>query len=152
MPSTDRPYQSRQQESGKRAAVTPAALATIIVPAFCSATWHRSAALAILSASVLLWLVPIHPRWWARRTGEESAEDASPARRSAADIALITGCWLLATWALWQHRVLPLVVCAVAAALVLLDVVSRPVAPPPLCIPERTRRRRVCDAGPELQA
>jgi hypothetical protein len=132
--------------------VKSAAFSTLMVPAFCVATWHQSVTLALFTASVLLWLVPIHPRWWARQTGEESREEASPASRSAADITLILGCWLLASWGLWQHRILPLVVCAVAAVLVLIDVASRPASPPPLCVPERSRRRRGLDAGPQLQA
>jgi hypothetical protein len=153
VPSADRPYQSRRREGGKRGSVMLTVVATtVVVPAFCLATWHQSAALAILAASVLLWLVPLQPRWWARRTEKDAREKASPARRSAADISLVLGCWLLATWALWQHRLLPLAVCAVAGALVLADILSRPAAPPPLCTPERTPRRRLPDTALEPQA
>ena len=147
-PSADRPYQSRQEEGGKRASVTTAAFAVVLAPVFGAATWHRSTTVAILSAAALLWSVPIHPRWWPRQTTEEE----SPAARSAADLALVAGCWILATWALWQHRVLPLAVCAVAGALVLFDVASRPQAPPPPCVPERTPRRRLLGTDPELPA
>jgi hypothetical protein len=128
--------------------MTPVVLAAVLVPAFCAATWRHGMTLAILAASVLMWLLPIEPRWWSRSDGEET----SPARRSAADIALLSGCWLLATWALWQHRVLPLVVCAVAGVLVMIDVASRPAAPPPVCVPERTPRRRVLRTDPDLSA
>jgi hypothetical protein len=147
-PGTGRSYQSRQEEGGKRASMTAAAFAAVVAPVFCAATWHRSPTLALLSAGMLLWSVPIHPRWWPRKTSEE----ASPAARSAADIALVSCCWVLATWALWQHRILPLAVCAVAGALVLVDVASRPQAPPPVCVPERTPRRRLLGADPELPA
>lgn len=147
-PSADRPYQSRQEEGGKRAGMIAAAFAAVLTPVFCAATWHRSPTIAILSAGALLWSVPIQPRWWPRQKSEEE----SPAARSAADIALVAGCWILATWALWQHRILPLAVCAVAGALVLVDVVSRPQAPPPLCVPERTPRRRLLGTDPELPA
>lgn len=150
-PRADRPYQSRQEEGGKRESMTAAALAAVMVPAFCAATWQQSVALTILSAGALLWLVPVDPRWWARRISDEAGEEPSPAARSAADIGLILGCWALATWALWQHRVLPLIVCAAAAVLVMLDVISRPAAPAPLCIPERTRRRPIVDPDPQLQ-
>jgi len=125
-----------------------AALAVFLIPAFCAAAWHRSATLAILAASLLLWLLPLDPRWWPR----EEHEEASPAARSAADIALVAGCWILATWALWQHRMLPLAVCIGAAALVLYDVASRPEAPPPRCVPERTPRRRASRADSQLPA
>ena len=151
-PGTGRSYQSRQEEGGKRASLTAAAVAAVVAPVFCTATWHRSPTLTILSAGALLWSLPIHPRWWPRRAGDEADAEPNPARRSAADLALVTGCWLLATWALWQHRVLPLAICAVAGALTLFDIAARPDAPPPLCIPERTRRRPMLDAGPELQA
>jgi hypothetical protein len=127
------------------------ALATVGVPAFCAATWRQNLALAIFAATVLLWMVPLHPRWWRRRAAEETGEEKHPARRSAADIALVLGCWMLATWALWQHRMLPLVVCVAAGVLVLIDVASRPATPLPLCMPERTRRRPVIDADPQLQ-
>lgn len=147
-PNADRPYQSRQEEGGKRASMTAAALAVALATVFCAAAWHRSTTLAILSAAALLWSVPLHPRWWPRPTSDEE----SPAARSAADIALVAGCWILATWALWQHRMLPLAVCAVAGVLVLFDVASRPQAPPPLCVPERTPRRRLLGTDPELPA
>jgi len=124
------------------------ALTLLLVPAFCTAAWHRSATLAILAAGSLLWLVPVDPRWWPRRGHEE----ASPAARSASDLALVAGCWILATWALWQHRMLPLAVCVGAAALVLYDVASRPEAPPPRCVPERTPRRRAPRTESELPA
>lgn len=128
--------------------MTIAAGAAVLAPAFCVAVWHHATTLAILSAGALLWLVPIQPRWWPRA----EIEKASPAVRSAADIALLIGCWGLSTWALWQHRLLPLAVCTVACALVLVDVASRPEAPPPRCVPERTRRRRVLRMDPEVPA
>lgn len=146
--SADRPYQSRQAQSGKRGGLIFGALAVFLAPAFCAAAWQRSATLAILTASSLLWLVPVNPRWWPRQEHEET----SPAARSASDLALVAGCWILATWALWQHRMLPLAVCAGAAALVLYDVASRPEAPPPRCVPERTRRRRAPRTESELPA
>jgi hypothetical protein len=125
-----------------------AAFATLLASVFCASAWHHATTLALLSASALLWLVPIHPRWWPRHEGEI----ASPAARSAADIALLIGCWGLSTWALWQHRMLPLAVCATACALVLFDVASRPEAPPPLCTPERSPRRRALRTDRELAA
>jgi len=150
-PSADRSYQSRRGEGGKRGSFLMVAFALAGILAFCAASWRQNLALVIFLASALLWLVPLHPRWWRRRVADETGEEEHPARRSAADIAVVLACWVLATWALWQHRMLPLVVCAAAGVLVLIDVASRPAAPLPLCIPERTRRRPIIDPDPQLQ-
>jgi hypothetical protein len=41
------------------------------------------------------------------------------------DSPFLVACWLLSTWALWQHRLLPLAVCVAALTLALLDARER---------------------------
>ena len=119
------PYQSRQVAVGKRDLATRGAWAVALGACFAAAAWARTTALVILLAAPMLWLLPFDLRWWPN--GEDEAQSR---RRVAGDLALAMTTWAAATWALWNHRLLPLAVCTLAGLLVLLDSAGRRLAFP----------------------
>jgi hypothetical protein len=94
-------YQSRETPAGKRPHAMPRSSSLLILAAFTASVWANNWGLSFVLAAVLLWRIPLH----ARRPGP----------------VFLVACSALSTWALWQHRLLPLTVCLAALALAYLD-------------------------------
>lgn len=79
-----------------------------------------------------MWRLPLRPLASPHSTDRAESDLV---RSIPLDLPFLIGCWALATWALWQHRLLPLAVCVGAAVLALLDARERTrdqTAPPSL--------------------
>jgi hypothetical protein len=94
-------YQSRETPAGKRPLELPRSSSLLVLAAFTASAWANNWGLSFVLAAVLLWRIPLHTR----RPG----------------LVFLIACSALTTWALWQHRLLPLAVCLAALALAYLD-------------------------------
>ena len=80
------------------------------------AAWTNSWPLLFLTTTALMWRLPVRPL-------ATPPALALPRERVTIrlDLPFLIACWALATWALWQQRLLPLAVCAGALLLALID-------------------------------
>jgi hypothetical protein len=107
---------------GKRGRTSDAAVSFLLLVAYSVAAWSRQPALLIFFTAPLLWRVPFERRWFHGRHWPPHVG------RADADLPLLAASWSLATWALWQHRLLPLLVCAAAVGLLLAERSARRLA------------------------
>ena len=94
-------YPSHDNPAGKRPLARPRSASLLIVAAFIASAWANNWGLSFLLAAALMWRIPLH----SRRPG----------------LVFLIACSTLATWALWQHRLLPLAVCLAALGFAYLD-------------------------------
>jgi len=129
-------YQSREIPAGKPGLgeLTIARGSSFaLLGAFTLAAWANHWPLLFLTAAALMWrlpLRPLEPRPPQAATPLQQATKAAlalPERPATIrlDSPFLVACWLLSTWALWQHRLLPLAVCIAALTLALLDARER---------------------------
>ena len=116
----DARYQSRDTPGGKQGIRPPRATSIALAAVFVAAAWLNSWPLLFAAATGLLWRLPARPL-------APVAALALPRERVTIrlDLPFLLACWALATWALWQHRLLPLAVCTAALLLALFDVRER---------------------------
>lgn len=126
-------YQSRDIPAGKPALALARGSSFALLGAFALAAWANHWPLLFPTAAALMWRLPLRPL-------DPAPPEAMPPppRATTAALALperpatirldspfLVACWLLSTWALWQHRLLPLAVCVAALTLALLDARER---------------------------
>jgi hypothetical protein len=109
-------YQSRESPAGKPSFRLPRLSSIAYASGFCVAAWANSWPLLFVTATALMWRLPARPL-------AAPPALALPRERVTIrlDLPFLIACWALATWALWQHRLLPLAVCAGALLLALVD-------------------------------
>jgi hypothetical protein len=124
-------YQSREFPAGKPSLALARGSSFALLGAFAVAAWANHWPLSLLTAAALMWRLPFRPlEPQPLPATEEVARPpalALPERPATIrlDSPFLVACWLLSTWALWQHRLLPLAVCIAALALALLDARER---------------------------
>jgi hypothetical protein len=122
-------YQSREFPAGKPGLAGPTLArgsSFALLGAFAVAAWANHWPLLFLTAAALMWRLPLRPLEPRPPEGTNAAL-ALPERPATIrlDSPFLVACWLLSTWALWQHRLLPLAVCIAALTLALLDARER---------------------------
>jgi hypothetical protein len=112
-------YQSRDILVGKPGFALARGSSFALLGAFAIAAWANHWPLLFMTAAALMWRLPLRPLAPRALALPEEPATIRP------DSPFLVACWLLSTWALWQHRLLPLAVCVGALTLALLDALER---------------------------
>ncbi len=122
-------YQSRETPVGKPYLAVPRASSLALTFAFSVAAWANSWPLLLLTTTALMWRLPFRPLHAVYPIepvyGAPALELSRERVTIRLDLPYLIACWALATWALWQHRLLPLAVCVGALLLALVDAEQR---------------------------
>ena len=120
-------YLSRESAAGKRPFTLPRTSSILFLTAFSAAAWANNWPLSLLATVALMWRLPFRPLTSPRSEAARaaSARAAAGSMLAARDLPFVVPCFVLATWALWQHRLLPLAVCVAAIVLAILDAHAR---------------------------
>ncbi len=117
-------YQSRDIPVGKPGFALARKSSFALLGAFAIAAWANHWPLLFSTAAALMWRLPLRPLApQAKQATQAPPTLALPDKPATIrlDSPFLVACWLLSTWALWQHRLLPLAVCVGALTLALLD-------------------------------